>query len=119
MLLVRIKKLSIPVILGTKPQERKHKQKIIIDLSFTYNAKKAIRSDDLKSAIDYELLANTIIKEVSRSHFFLAEALANFILNIVLKNPKILKAEIILHKPKAIKGAQGVSVRLSKEKQSR
>ena len=116
MLLVRIKKLSIPVILGTKPEERKHKQKIILDLSFEYNAKKATKSDDLNYAIDYELLTKTIIKEVSRSHFFLAEALASFILNIVMKNPKIQKAEIILHKPKAIKSAQGISVRLSKEK---
>jgi len=116
MIKVCIRKLSIPVILGTKPAERQHRQKIIIDLSFEYNAKKAIKSDDLTQAIDYELLTKTIIKEVSRTHFFLAEALADFILNIVLKNPKILKAEIILHKPKAIKNTHGVSIRLSKQK---
>ncbi|MFA6379251.1 MAG: dihydroneopterin aldolase [Candidatus Omnitrophota bacterium] len=119
MLLVRIKKLTIAVILGTKPKERKRKQKVILDLSFEYNAKKAIKSDDLTQAIDYEFLTKTIIREVSRSHFFLAEALADFILNIVMKNPKIQKAEIILHKPKAIQNAKEVSIRLSKKKQGR
>ena len=115
---IHIKKITIPVILGTKPQERIKKQKIILDLSFIYNAKKAIHADDLTQAIDYELLVKTIIREVTRSQFFLAEKLADFILNIVMKNPKIQNSEIILHKPNAIKGTQGISVRLSKEKQS-
>lgn len=116
MVCIKIEKLTIPVILGTKPRERTKKQKILIDLSFEYHATKSIHSDNLTHAIDYELLTKTLIKEVSCTRFFLLEKLADFILNIIMKNPRIQKAHVIIHKPRAIKGAQGVSICLSKEK---
>jgi len=114
--LIKIKKLTIPVILGTGPHERTHKQKIILDLSFQYNAKKAIAGDDLAQAVDYECLVNTLIKEVSSTKFFLAEKLADFILHLILKNPKILSAEVKLYKPGAVKNAQGIFVCLTQKK---
>ncbi len=115
MVCIHIEKLTIPVILGTKPRERTKKQKIVLDLFFEYQACKAINCDDLNHAIDYELLAKTIIKEVSRTQFFLLEKLADFILDIVMKNPKIKKAHVLIHKPHAIKGAQGVTIELSRK----
>jgi len=113
-----IHQLSILALLGTNPRERIKKQRLDIDISFEYDAPKAIRLDDLSYAVDYESLVKTIKNEVSRSRFFLAEALADFILSLIMKDPSIRRADVTIHKPKAIKGARGVSIRLYKERKA-
>lgn len=118
MIRICIHKLSVFAILGTKTRERTKKQRLDIDISFEYDAPKAIRLDDLSHAVDYESLAKTIKDEVSRSHFLLAETLADFILSMIMKNPNIKRADVTIHKPKAIKDACGVSIRLYKERKA-
>lgn len=113
---IQIKKFPLFVVLGTTPQERRKKQKITFDLTFQYNAATAIRADDLAQAVDYERLTQAIIKEASRSRFVLLESLANLILAIALKDPRITKAEALVRKPNALKGSPWVSVRLEGEK---
>lgn len=113
---IKIKKLKIPVIVGTKPAERRLKQEILVTISFDYDAAKAIKKDDVAQAVDYERLTQSIIREVARTQFFLIETLADFILSIIIKEPGIERASVKLTKPKALKNAQGVSVKLKKEK---
>ena len=115
-LTIEIKKLKIAVIVGTNPQERKKKQHILLDISFDYDAAKAIANDDVKQAIDYERLTQVIIREASKTQFFLIEKLADAILSLIMKEPGIQKASVKVCKPKAIKNTESVSVKLEREK---
>ncbi|HOW36206.1 MAG TPA: dihydroneopterin aldolase [Candidatus Omnitrophota bacterium] len=110
---IRITDLSLYIVVGTNAWERTRKQKVVINVTFEYNALKAIRNDDIKNAVDYKALTKKIIKEASASHFFLLESLADFILKIIMEDRKIKRATVRADKPKALRFAKSVSVELS------
>lgn len=113
---VKIKKLKIPVIIGTRPSERKVKQEIFLTIKFDYDAGRAIKSDDVAQAVDYDQLAQMIAQSVSKTNFFLLEKLADHILSLMLKEPKVKKAAVKVSKPNALKNAKAISVSLTRER---
>ncbi len=110
---VRISDLKLRAIIGTNEWERHTKQYVVLNISLNYDARKPIRSDHLKEAVDYRALTKKIIKEVESSRFFLLEKLTSCILKKVMENPKIKSATVRIDKPRALRYARSISVELS------
>jgi FolB domain-containing protein len=114
---ITIKGLTIPVIIGTKPKERTTKQKIQIDLCFSYNASKAMKSDCLDQAVDYHALANHVVAETQKTKFFLIERLADFITELVFKtDSRISRVTITIDKFSTIARAGSVQFQHNKKR---
>lgn len=107
-----IQKLEIPCIIGTLPKERKKKQKIVLDLEFPTDVRKAARRDDLRDALNYRKIANYITKFVSESRFYLIETLAEHLAKALLREFKLKSLTLRISKPNAIKNAKNVGAEI-------
>ena len=114
---IRITDLKLKTIIGINGWERTTKQIIIINITLKYDAQKAIHTDNIHDAIDYKTLTKHIIKEVTRSKFFLLEKLTHAVLAIVMSSPKVKSAAVRIDKPKALRFAKSVSCELSAQRQ--
>ena len=112
---IEIQNLKLQTIIGTKEEERKNKQEVIINIKFDYDASKASKSDRIDDAVDYEALNEKIIQKVESSDFFLLEKLAGCLLDITLEDPLIKEAWVRVDKPKALRQADSVSVSLNRK----
>ena len=111
---IKITNLKLKAIIGINDWERKVKQNIIINISFKFDADKAIKSDDIKNTVDYKKLKLEIIKRVNASQFNLLEKLTAMILDTVLDFPLVKEAWVRVDKPQALRFADSVSCELTK-----
>ncbi len=113
MAIVDIVDLRVRTIIGTHTFERKNKQEIIINLSLEYDANKASRSDNLKDAMDYEHIANVVIRIVENSRCLLLEKLAAKIMDMLKGYKGLQKVSLRIDKPQAIAQARCVSYKIT------
>ena len=113
---IQITELALRTIIGTNEWERKAKQDIVINVTLEYNSTKSCRTDHLQDAIDYKRLTKRIIREVEHSRFFLLEALAGFVLKIIMEEKRIKRAAVRIDKPQALRFAKSVSVELESKR---
>jgi len=113
---ISIADLKLKVILGTNPWERKIKQTVVVNISFDYNASRAMASDDLKDAVNYKALTKQIIRTMKDSRYFLLEKFCQAVLDIVMENSLINKATVRIDKPHALRFAKSVSVTSTRER---
>ena len=113
MAIIRIKNLRLRCIIGANDWERDHKQNVIINVVFYFDATKSSMSDNLKETVDYKVITKKIISITEDSSFYLIERLAKVILDIVCEHPLVEKANVIIDKPAALRFSDSVSVELS------
>lgn len=110
---ITITDLRIPAIIGTNSWERKQRQTVIVNLSVSYDARQAVRTDALSQALDYKALKQKVIAFVKKSRFKLLEKLTFEVLNLALQEPRVLSVKVCIDKPKALRYAKSVSVCMS------
>ncbi len=110
---IHLQDVKIPVIIGTKKAERESKQDIILNLHLQYDAKEAIKNDDIKVALDYENLMKIILNFTANSHFQLLETLASKILELIMKNSLMTKATVRIDKPHALTQAKSTAIEIT------
>jgi dihydroneopterin aldolase len=86
---------------GVLDHERKNGQDFIADIEFTYKTDKATKTDDIKFAIDYGLVAQLVKSLIEGKPQNLIEKLADDIAKTLLKSFKIDAVKVVLHKPHA------------------
>ena len=104
--------LEVRCIIGTLPRERKKKQKVVIDLEFHTNARKAARRDNLEDALNYQKIAGRATEFVSKSHFYLIETLAERLAKTLLREFKLKNILLRVSKPDAIRNAKNSGVEI-------
>ncbi|HQP10339.1 MAG TPA: dihydroneopterin aldolase [Candidatus Omnitrophota bacterium] len=114
---IRITNLKLRAFIGTEIRERKRKQKITVNIKIDFDETRPCESDDIKDAVDYQIITRAIIEKVENSRFFLIEKLAKAILDIVMRHPLVREATVRLDKPGAIRFADSVSVELIKRRE--
>jgi len=110
---IYITNLRLRTIIGINDWERDNEQDVIINITIDYDAARAAKSDKLSDTIDYKKVTKEIIKKTESSKFFLLEKLADTILKIVMKNPRINACSVRVDKPQALRFADSVAVELS------
>ena len=110
---IKITDLSLRTIIGGNDWERNTRQDVIINVTFDYDASRAVDSDAMEDAVDYKRLKRRIIEEVEKSRFHLLEKLTSRVLEIVMEDTRVLSAKVRIDKPAALRFAKTVSVEMA------
>ena len=113
---VRISDLLLRAIIGTNDWERKKKQDLVINIAFDYNSTRASKTDCLAYTVDYRSLTKRITNEVESSQCFLLETLVEFVMQMVMSDPKVKSATVRIDKPHALRFARSVSLELTRKR---
>lgn len=115
MAVIRINDLKVRALIGAYSWEKVNKQELIINITIEYDASKACRSDKLKDALNYDSVANHIIKKVENSKYILLEKLTLKLLEGIMADKRVQAAHVRIEKPHALAQAKSVSFELSAE----
>jgi D-erythro-7,8-dihydroneopterin triphosphate epimerase len=108
-MVICIKNLRVSGILGVYPEERNKERDIVINARVEYNAQAAILSDALDDALNYKEIRDRIQKVVAETKFNLLEKLADQLVRELTVDSRILKLELEIDKPGALRLTDSVS----------
>lgn len=106
--------LRVECIIGINDWEREVKQEVVIDITLHADLTRAGESDDIADTVNYRDISKTIQDHVEASSYGLIEAMARNIANICLDQEGVLRADVSVHKPGALRGADSVGVKISR-----
>ena len=93
---------------GADPHERDHPQAFDLGLRLEVDLAAARATDDLSATVDYAALHARIVAIVRTESFALLERLGDVILTDVMRDQRILAAELTIAKPRLLAGATPV-----------
>ncbi len=111
--------LEVECIIGIFDWERKTPQKILIDLEFPANIRRAAKTDHINDTIDYKRIAKRILTYVSKSSFQLIETLAEKLAELLLSEFRLSSVTLRISKPGAVRGSKNVGVEITRKKGAR
>jgi FolB domain-containing protein len=115
---ILIKDLVVRSILGTNERERHERQSVVINLAVGMDLARAGASDRLADTLDYRQVRDAVIHLAEQSEYFLAEALAQKIAEIVLSDSRVEEVQVQVDKPSALRGARSVGVEIVRRRSS-
>ena len=86
---------------GVLPQERAEGQEFVVDAVLALDARRAADSDELADTVDYADLAHRLAAVVAGPPVQLLETLASRLAECCLRDRRVLRAEVTVHKPAA------------------
>jgi D-erythro-7,8-dihydroneopterin triphosphate epimerase len=107
---IYVEKLEIYTILGITEEERKNKQKLIIDYWIDADITKAMSSDKIEDCVNYRTINKEILARVLDSSYNTIERLLGVLLDIILSFSGVLHAKLKVAKPGALRYAKSVSI---------
>lgn len=107
-----INDLTVHCIIGVFENERNEKQPVRITVAVSIDTNKASQNDDIHDTLNYHQLANSIVKKVSESSYFLLEKLAQTVADICLEDKRVKQVTVSVKKPKAIKLAESAAIEI-------
>jgi dihydroneopterin aldolase len=114
--IVFIQGLKIDCVIGIYAWERKIRQEMLLDIEMGFDILPASQTDNIAQTLDYKAVSKRLIDFVKRSEFQLVETLAEKICEIILAEFKVEHVKLTLNKGKAVTGARGVGVIISRRK---
>ncbi|MBV8490857.1 MAG: dihydroneopterin aldolase [Candidatus Eremiobacteraeota bacterium] len=90
---------------GANPGERDAVQPFDVDLVLELDTASAQTTDALGDTVDYAAVHARVVDVVGRTSFALLERLAAALLDAILEDPRIQRAEITIGKPGILDGA--------------
>jgi dihydroneopterin aldolase len=88
---------------GANPGERDQPQEFVVDLDVVVDP----RGDHLDDTTDYRTLRDVVRRTVAEESHQLLETVARSVVDAVRRDPRVLSATAVVHKPSA---AQGLGV---------
>ena len=86
---------------GVYDFERASTQDFIADLTLYVDTRSAASSDDLADTVDYSQVAEDAVAVMTGPAVFLIETLASRLAELALTYPRVVKAQVTVHKPMA------------------
>lgn len=90
---------------GHNPGERDRPQPFHIDIAFDLDLSRASESDALEDTIDYSRVYTQVMELVERRSYALLERLGADLLNVVMADDRVQRAEVTIAKPELLDGA--------------
>jgi D-erythro-7,8-dihydroneopterin triphosphate epimerase len=118
MAIIRIKNLLIRTIIGLNPEERTNRQDVIINAEIEIDLTDPAYADEQDSLYDYKDITKAIIAYVEESKYKLLEKLTYEVLQLILKDNRVIRAKVEIDKPNALRYAESVSVELEANRSS-
>ncbi len=113
-----IKDLLLRCVVGINPEERVHKQDVVVTVVLYADLSKSAASDDIDDTVNYKTIKDEIVALVEGSSFLLVEKLAQRIADVCLKNRLVEGARVRVEKPGALRFARSVGVELFRRRMS-
>jgi len=108
---IHIRDLSISGILGINPDERVHRQEILINVTLLADTRPAAASDEISDAVNYRAVTKRVIAHVERGEPMLVERLAAELVDVCFDaDARIEEVEMTVEKPGALRHARSVGV---------
>ena len=107
---IYVQNLEIYAILGIKPEEREHKQKLKIDYWIEADIEQAMQTDAIEDCVNYRTINKAILRLVERSNFNTIERLVSVVLDCILAFSGVLSAKVKIAKPGALRYAESVAI---------
>ena len=108
---IKLKRLSIPCVVGIYPREKMLTQLLEVDLTLYLDTREAAKHDCLTKSVDYAALGAEIRFLLQSAHFRLLETAAEAISHYILSpapsdKPRgcVVGVEVLLRKPEALNG---------------
>ncbi len=111
-----IRDLETRSVIGTLPEERTRRQKLIFNLEINTDMTAAGASDDLNDAVNYSYIEELVKEIAENSEFYLLEKLAQTVADAILKIDNVSGVSVCIDKPGAPKFARSIAVRIAREK---
>lgn len=112
---LRIKNLNLRIIVGINPEERIHKQDVLINITADIDNSKAIQTEDINDTLNYRNLAKSVIEFVEKSEFYLLDTLVDKVLNLVMSDDLVIRATVEIDKTTVLRYCDSVSLSKSSE----
>ena len=114
---IHIRDLSVNCVIGTRAEERTHKQQVIFNITLEADLSAAGNSDDLADTVNYKDIKDSISDLVEASEFFLIERLAQCVAELCLAAAdRVVAADVMVDKPSALALTRSVAVQLRRER---
>ena len=110
-----ISELKVKTKLGVPAWERMVAQTIILDIEIGYDLAKAGKSDAIADTIDYGAVVARINNTLKEHSFQLAEALAEHISQLILKEFKAESVKVKVAKPGILAGLKALGVMIDRK----
>lgn len=108
---IHIRDLVVAGILGINPDERIHRQDILINATLWADTREAAASDDINDAVNYRTITKQLISFVERGEPMLVERLVAELAEICLDaDERVVAVEMTVEKPGALRHARSVGI---------
>jgi dihydroneopterin aldolase len=109
-MILKIKNLRLKTILGIYQWEEDILREIIINVEIETDHDQALSSDDIKDAIDYDLITGEIKQIVINQKFKLIEKMVGQIMVMIMQDLRIKKCRLEIDKVGAVEDLESFSV---------
>ena len=109
-MLIKLKNLHLKTIIGVYKWEDDVERKILINIELETDHVESMKSDDIKDAIDYDVITKNIKDLVKNNRFKLVEKMVDEILNLIMTDKKIKKCKLEIDKIGAVADLESFSI---------
>jgi len=113
---VIIKNLLARGIIGIRDWERKRAQDILINITLYTDTHQAAETDDINDCADYSTISKKVQSYAESAERFTVEALANDLAKLCLEEKNVLKVNVRVEKPGAVRFAESVGVEIERNR---
>jgi 7,8-dihydroneopterin aldolase/epimerase/oxygenase len=115
--IIFLHELKVKTLIGIYPWERNVAQTIQLDLEIALPTSRACETDNFEDALDYANIVQRINETLSQRHFFLLEALAEHIAQIILTEFGSPWTRISVAKLSAIRGVKKLGICIERQRE--
>ena len=109
---ITIRDLRLRTYIGFNPEELTKQQDVVINASIEYKANIPVGTDSENDALNYKVITKRYIQIVESGRFHLLEKLTGDLIETTMEHEDVLKCEITVDKPHALRFADSVSLTL-------
>lgn len=114
---ILIKDLTVPGIVGIKPDERVNKQDVVVNAVLWVDVRPAAESDDIKDAANYRTITKALITHIEDGKPMLVERLVQELVEICFEiEPRVQQVQMTVEKPGALRHARSVGVSIHRSR---
>jgi len=109
-MLIKLKNLHLKTIIGVHKWEDDIERKMLVNIEIETDDIQSMKSDDIKDAIDYDIIAENVKNLVQNNRFKLVEKMVDEILNLIMADKRIKKCKLEIDKIGAVVDLESFSI---------
>ena len=113
---IHIRDLNARCIIGINEDERVNEQDVYLNITMHADLSKPCASDAIEDTIDYKSIKKQVFEMVEASSYFLIERLADEVSRICLRDDRVVRVDVSVDKPGALRFARSVAVEISRSR---